>query len=228
MTIEIKLTCETVVDAQAEMLVLLRGMNIISGSEPKVPSTPERPVLTSTTATTPSSPPTGSETSFEQPSASAPPVTASLPEQPAKRRGRPKKDAGQLVATAELTDTSEMEAPSTNPNAVSSEAVGDEGNEPSGEVSATETVGQTSDAASSTSTESAPAETEEPAVTDTELQKYCARLAAHFGGPQKIFAACEPFLAEGEVARPTNIKSNSDRWRFIRQMETESGLKYHG
>lgn len=103
----------------------------------------------------------------------------------------------------------------------------DEGNAPSGEASATETAEPASDAASSTSSESAPAPAEST-VTDTELQRFCARLAQHYGGPQKIFEMAGAFLPEGTLARPTNIMGNDKRWEFIRAAEADSGLTYHG
>jgi hypothetical protein len=65
-------------------------------------------------------------------------------------------------------------------------------------------------------------------VSDTDLHRFCAKLAEKFGGSQKVFDACKPFTAKGDVARPTNIKRNEDRWAFIRQMEAQSGLTYHG
>jgi hypothetical protein len=61
-----------------------------------------------------------------------------------------------------------------------------------------------------------------------DLQRFCAKLAEKFGGPQKVFDACKLYLAEGDVPRPTNIKRNEDRCSFIRQMEAESGMKFHG
>lgn len=69
---------------------------------------------------------------------------------------------------------------------------------------------------------------DEPQVTDTELQRFCGRLAQHFGGAQKVFDLSAGFVPEGAVARPTNIKDNSQRWAFIRHVEKESGLVYHG
>lgn len=78
--------------------------------------------------------------------------------------------------------------------------------------------------ASSTITNAA---SDEP-VTDTELQRFCGRLAQHFGGAQKVFDLSAAFVPEGAVARPTNIKDNSQRWAFIRHAEETSGLRYHG
>ena len=72
------------------------------------------------------------------------------------------------------------------------------------------------------------ANSELPPVTDTELQRFCARLAQHYGSPQKVFDLCKPFLDEGEFARPTNIKGDAKRWDFIRLAEMDAGVTYHG
>jgi len=74
----------------------------------------------------------------------------------------------------------------------------------------------------------APTPADTDTVTDTELQRFCGRLAQHFGGAQKVFDLSTAFVGEGEVARPTNIKDNAQRWAFIRHAEKESGLVYHG
>lgn len=65
-------------------------------------------------------------------------------------------------------------------------------------------------------------------VTDTELQRFCGRLAQHFGGAQKVFDLSKDFVPADAVARPTNIKDNAQRWAFIRHAEEASEVKYHG
>lgn len=260
--IEIKLTCETVAEAQAEMAVLLLGHpTIISGLERKA-IVPVRDLpLTSPAVSNALS---GAELSESSPvntpmaSTEAPlePSSGSTTEPPKRGRGRPRKD--------------------TAPVAAETPPAGSEGNAPSGEASATETAEPTSDAASSTSSESAPqvlateqatapadvgnapasaatgpssapanlaadsstagggqnattgASPSESTVTDTELQRFCARLAQYYGGPQKIFEMAGAFLPEGTLARPTNIMGNDKRWEFIRAAEADSGLTYHG
>lgn len=161
-----------------------------------------------------------------------------------------------------MSGAADTPAPASTATASSDEEqidppLGSEAVQPSG---ATEPAEPTSDAASSTSSETviahvpnaateealreieagqvvktgsvaetmAELNSEQPAVSDTDLQRFCAKLAAKFGGSQRVFDACKPYLAKGDVARPTNIKQNEDRWAFIRQMEAQSGMKFHG
>lgn len=70
--------------------------------------------------------------------------------------------------------------------------------------------------------------TSDEPITDTELQRFCGRLAQHFGGAQKVFDLSKDFVPEGVFPRPTNIKDNAQRWAFIRHAEEQSGVKYHG
>lgn len=65
-------------------------------------------------------------------------------------------------------------------------------------------------------------------VSDSDLQKYCVKLAQHYGGPQKVFDFAKQFVEEGAVARPSNIKGDDKRWAFIKAVEADSGHKYHG
>ena len=65
-------------------------------------------------------------------------------------------------------------------------------------------------------------------VSDSDLQKYCVKLAQHYGGPQKVFDLAKQFVEEGAVPRPSNIKGDDKRWQFIKAVETDSGVKYHG
>lgn len=268
--IEIKLTCDTVAEAQHEMAALLRGSNIISGWEPKaiVPAAPTPPVAETGSATTPATTPAvhsvANETSI--PSSTTGSSSALSPdEQPKRGRGRPRKEPAPTAAA----EPGQVGGPVPGSDVtISSESAAEAGNAPTPETGATAPAEPASDAASSTSSEpvtaqddagngaasadtplssdaaSTPANSptdgtgpsattdaslsEQPLVTDSELQRYCARVSAHFGGPQKVFDACKPYLGEGEVARPTNIKRNEDRWLFIRAMEIESGLTYHG
>jgi hypothetical protein len=221
MGITITITEDTVWDAQNAMAQLLAGRQTAStsGSVPAAiaPVAPIPPVASPPISDTA---PSIESTPLNTPTASTelqPEPSSGSTEQPKRGRGRPRKDANSVAA---------------DPATATSEAA-DEGNAPSGEASATETVEPTSDAASSTSSESATEEVvtetaEQPAVTDADLQRFCAKLAEKFGGPQKVFDACKPFLAEGDVARPTNIRRTEDRWAFIRGMEIESGLTFHG
>lgn len=65
-------------------------------------------------------------------------------------------------------------------------------------------------------------------VSDSDLQKYCVKLAQHYGGPQKVFDLAKPFVEEGAVPRPSNIKGDDKRWQFIKAVEEDSNVRYHG
>ena len=200
--IEIKLTCETVAEAQAEMAALLDGRPRISTSgsglkDMPLPATDmcKTPSTGAAVQTSPTQPQADSaEQPMAQPAQPHTPVTnisgtsEPVSEQPKRGRGRPR--------TAEPTSDAASSTPS--------------------------------DVASSTSSEIAIVADAEPLVTDADLQRFCAKVAEKFGGPTKLFDACKPLLAEGDVPRPTNIKDNGDRWLFIRQMEAESGVTFHG
>lgn len=121
-------------------------------------------------------------------------------EEPKKRRGRPRKEAEPQPEPVEQAD---------------------EGNESASDVAVA------SEEPSNTG-EPAAADEELPEVTDMELQRFCGRLAAHFGGSDGVFALAAKHVPEGEMPRPTNIKDNTARWAFIRQAEEETGVKYHG
>ena len=65
-------------------------------------------------------------------------------------------------------------------------------------------------------------------VSDSDLQKYCVKLAQHYGGPQKVFDLAKQFVEEGAVPRPSNIKGDDKRWQFIKAVEADSGVRYVG
>jgi hypothetical protein len=69
---------------------------------------------------------------------------------------------------------------------------------------------------------------DEAEITDAELQRYCGRLAAHFGGSDSVFAIAAKHVPEGEMPRPTAIKDQAARRAFIKQAEEETGVVYHG
>ena len=141
-------------------------------------------------------------------------------EQPQKRKRRTK--AEMLAAREATQEPARVEDEPDLP-------LGDK--EPAGESSAPIMAAEngTTSTLSSASNAAAPSgPQDEPQVTDTELQRFCGRLAQHFGGAQKVFDLSAGFVPEGAVARPTNIKDNSQRWAFIRHAEAESGVKYHG
>ena len=269
MTIEIKLTCDTVTEAQAEMVALLRGTNITFGSEltaiaPVAPTPTHSAAQTGhTSSVAEAGPTTVAPSTTTRPSESG----SSASEQPKRGRGRPKKDAGQVTAIAETTtNISEADGISTEPTAGpldapaetklsgSTETADEEqiglplGSEAAPTTGATEADdGEAADASATSSADDAgnapvapvagasgsaagasPPAADIQSVSDVDLQRFCAKLAEKFGGPQKVFDACKPYLAKGDVPRPTNIKRNEDRWAFIRQMEAESGFVFHG
>jgi hypothetical protein len=134
-------------------------------------------------------------------------------EQVVKRRGRPKKVEEPAPEAVEPTPLEQAIA-----------AAEQEDKEPAGER--VSTVGEsqlsTSKPAETVSTESvAP-------VSDRDLQTYCVKAAQHYGGAAKVYELCKPFVEEGAVARPSNIKGDDKRWQFIRAVEADSGVKYHG
>ena len=80
-------------------------------------------------------------------------------------------------------------------------------------------------------TEHPPAETPSeplPEVTDSEMNRYCGKLAQHWGGAEKVYALAQKFVSEGELPRPTRIAGTEARWAFIREAEAATGVKYHG
>jgi hypothetical protein len=162
-------------------------------------------------------------------------------EQP-KRRGRPRKADAPSTAEVELAaevqenieamaeqmhgaPASEVPLESPTPTATTAPTTQDTTSqtgptsaEPTGEPESVSTpVSEPTDTAD-----------EQPEITDSELQRYSAKLAQHFGAPQRVFDLAAKFVPEGAVPRPTNIRDNSQRWAFIKAAETESGVKYHG
>jgi len=217
MAVTITITAETVTEAQQDMRQLLTGISSISDAKasPRAAPTVEAQ-STVATSVTPQHQKNGEQTANEPQNSES----AATPNEPKRGRGRPRK-----------TDTAATDTPPTTEDAATQS---DEGNESTGEPSAPEAEQPLEDA-SSTSSETATVSSEPEAeaaglapVTDTELQRFCARLAQHYGSPQKVFDLCKPFLEEGEFARPTNIKGDAKRWDFIRLAEMDAGVTYHG
>lgn len=134
-------------------------------------------------------------------------------EPPAKRRGRPKKVEEPAVEPTPL--------PTEEPTPLEQAIAAAEDKEPAGET------------APSPETDSPSPSTEEPTrelspVSDRDLQTYCVKAAQHYGGAAKVYDLCKPFVDEGAVARPSNIKGDDKRWQFIRAVEADSGVKFHG
>lgn len=143
------------------------------------------------------------------------------PEQPAdaeppKKRGRPKK-----VETVE--PPVEVEGASDEPG-LPLETATPEQDTPA----PTEVVGASEGPTAIANPVETAATDEQPEITDSELQRYSAKLAQHFGASQKVFDIAAKFVPEGAVPRPTNIRDNGQRWAFVKAAETESGVKYHG
>jgi hypothetical protein len=126
-----------------------------------------------------------------------------------KRRGRPRKNP----------DVAEDKEPSGESG----------GMLPSLDMSST-LAGETCSSSTDTSESSSRGgnQTSMTPVNDADLQKYCASLAKHFGDSQKVFDMAKPFLPEGTVARPSNIRDNAQRWAFIEKAQAETGVMYHG
>jgi hypothetical protein len=198
--IEIKLTCETVAEAQAEMKALLNG------SPTSLATTAPAPVITTNSTSLAVVAPA----KVLATTAASDGAPASSTQNTEKRgRGRPRKNT---VSGSEPATTTTKED--------------DEGNSPSGGTSATVEVEQPSVDASSTSSETATA-ADDP-ISDQDLQRFCARVAQHFGGPARLFDMCQPYVPEGRVLRPTNIADQAKRRAFVADLEAASGLKFHG
>lgn len=219
MAVTITITAETVSEAQRDMHQLLTGISstLEAKASPRAaPAAEAQPTVA--TSATPQHQKNGEQTANEPQSNESATATSS---EPKRGRGRPRKTDTAATDTPPQTDVADTAS---------------EGNESTGEPSAPEAE-QPSEDASSTSSETATVSPEpEPEaettglapVTDTELQRFCARLAQHYGSPQKVFDLCKPFLDEGEFARPTNIKGDAKRWDFIRLAEMDAGVTYHG
>lgn len=209
MAIELKITVETMAELGRELQRLVSLRITPFGLEPTASPTQEiaSPNETSTGDTTTCN---GSE------SVNTPP----------KKRGRPPKDAGAQYGTALLP------SPITETASAPAESSGSGSLTPTAQTTASETECSgsetpTGSSGSSTAT-SASASPVEP-VHDNDLNRYCSRLMAHFGGDKaKILAAAGPYVPEGAVCKPTSIDADEKRWAFIRAMETETGVKYHG
>jgi hypothetical protein len=76
-----------------------------------------------------------------------------------------------------------------------------------------------------------PAETDEAVgedkpVSDMDLQRFCAMVAAKLGGAAQVYEIASAFVPAGEVPRPSNIKDNATRWQFVRKAEQISGVRF--
>jgi cell pole-organizing protein PopZ len=156
--------------------------------------------------------------------------------QPVVRRGRPRKteEPKELPAASEepkedkepVGEIAESKSPGTPtlPESTLLETVNSATPQNVSRTGETSTIVTPQESVPSTGEPAAPLSE----ITDSELQKYCAKLAAHFGDPKKVFDLAQPFVPEGAVARPTNIKDNAQRHAFIQAAEAASGVKYHG
>lgn len=179
-------------------------------------------------------------------------------EQPAKRRGRPPKkaepqpedkepagesNAGSAAAepftsarTEATTATTSADSSLEPPKAVSPQVeptpleraiaeTAKEDKEPQGENPTTESPTPAETAATPEATSDAMAAAP---ISDRDLQSYCVKVAQHYGGAAKVYDLCKPFVEEGAVARPSNIKGDDKRMQFIKAVEADSGVKWHG
>jgi hypothetical protein len=157
-----------------------------------------------------------------------------------KKRGRPKKADAPATAEVEMLAETQpnREAMAENmhgaveqlPPAAEEPAVGAP---PLGLSTASETASESASTSEMVedpkdSTSGSTDDLPDAEVTDSELQRFCAKLAQHFGTPQTVFDLAGKFTPEGAVARPTNIRDNNARWAFIRAAEAQSGLRFHG
>lgn len=142
---------------------------------------------------------------------------------PAVKRGRPRKIEAveDKEPVGETAESESLDTP-TSPEPTPSEIVN------SASAASTNSLSENTASTDASSMSETPASAKLSDITDSELQKYCAKLAAHFGDPKKVFDLAQPFVPEGAVARPTNIKDNARRHAFIQAAEAASGVRYHG
>jgi hypothetical protein len=119
-----------------------------------------------------------------------------------------------------------VEAVSEDAGNVDAPAAGSVETTPNGANTASEPIPAETESLSSHG--NSPISSDLPEITDAELQRYCGRLAAHFGGSEKVFALAGKHVPEGEMPRPTNIKDQAARHAFVKQAEAETGVKYYG
>ncbi len=146
------------------------------------------------------------------------------PEEAPKKRGRPPK---KVELAPEPVATEAQEEPGLPFDQTSTATSAPASSEEISQNTPT-SVEPTGKPESVSTSASEPSPTTDPEITDSELQRYCAKLAQHFGTPQTVFDLAGKFVPEGAVARPTNIRDNSQRWAFVRAAEEQSGIRYHG
>jgi hypothetical protein len=161
-------------------------------------------------------------------------IDCTRPEEPPKKRGRPRKVETALESAPPLYQGSGHALDLSEP--VATEAP----EEPSLPFEPATNAEDTSEISTLASAESAsrppsdePPPAESPAeplaeITDSEMNRYCGKLAQHWGGAEKVYALAQKFVNEGELPRPTRIAGTEARWAFIREAETATGVKYHG
>ena len=206
--IELKITANTAADFQEE----LNGLRqVLWGTS----TTATNAAIATPSAANTSAPESGEQ---DQPSTSESPQ----PAEPVRRRGRPKKDAAATSTESEGNEAHGAEqAPARTGGATEAEEQASE------DASATSSDGEGNESPSSLETQTGQGSESPEPVSDSDLQKFSARLAAHYGTGQKVFDLAAYFV-DGGVPRPSNIKGDAARWEFIRAAEADTGLKYHG
>lgn len=84
---------------------------------------------------------------------------------------------------------------------------------------------------STPTTDSATTAATPPSISDFDMNSYLAKVCNQSKGAaykETIYELAKPFVEEGAVPRPSNIKGDDKRWQFIKAVETDSGVKYHG
>lgn len=227
MAVELKITVETMAELEQELQRLASLRITPSGLEPMASPTqetasPSAISIGSSTAETSGS----ANLSSVAPSGTMFSTTCSGSESihaPPKKRGRPPKDAGARYGAASLPSPKPQTEPQTEFSGSQTPTAQTTASET--ECSGSETPTGSSGSSTATSASASPVEP----VHDNDLNRYCSRLMAHFGGDKaKILAAAGPYVPEGAVCKPTSIDTDEKRWAFIRAMETETGVKYHG
>jgi hypothetical protein len=158
-------------------------------------------------------------------------------EQPAEEPGEPDQP---MVDTAGTVFDPELHTGTLNQNGTwrlkkGAKAKADEGNaDAPAEVSTETTPNGATTAESETPDEpanlsmSTASDKELAEISDTELQRYCGRLAQHFGGSEGVFALAAKHVPDGEMPRPTAIKDQAARQAFIKEAQEQTGVRFHG
>lgn len=136
--------------------------------------------------------------------------------EPSKRRGRPPK-------------AKEEPAPAVEPTPLEAAIAAKEDEQSQGEI-APFAQPESSGTAQESATVAGTPTTPNP-VSDFDMNSYLAKVCNQSKGAaykETIYELAKPFVEEGAVPRPSNIKGDDKRWQFIKAVEADSNVKFHG